>query len=95
MKRVVVFVRNGKKDGRANFLEKNIFRKKTAEGVAGVLARIFHPPTWGDPPAYPQDGSAKFGYFREKKIEKKFNLAEKMVKNYFFRYCILRVWDLY
>ena len=33
--------------GRANFFEKTIFRKKTAEGVAGVLARIFHPPTRG------------------------------------------------
>ena len=33
--------------GRANFFEKISFRKKTAERVAGVLARIFHPPTRG------------------------------------------------
>ena len=33
--------------GRSNFFEKISFRKKTAERVAGVLARIFHPPTRG------------------------------------------------
>ena len=31
----------------SNFFEKISFRKKTAERVAGVLARIFHPPTRG------------------------------------------------
>ena len=33
--------------GRAIFFEKIRFRKNTAEWVAGVLARIFHPPTRG------------------------------------------------
>ena len=29
------------------FSKKLVFEKKTAERVAGVLARIFHPPTRG------------------------------------------------
>ena len=37
------------------------------------------------PPAYPQDGSAKLGFFRKKKIEKNFNLAKKMAKKIFFQ----------
>ena len=40
-------VQGGGGHGRANFFEKISFRKKTAERVAGVLARIFHPPTPG------------------------------------------------
>ena len=82
------------------FSKKIVFEKKPAERVAGVLARIFHPPDpGGDPPAYPQDGSAKLGIFRKKNFEKKFNLAKKMAKKIFFQkrfpYCILIVWDLH
>ena len=38
--------------GRAIFFEKISFRKKNAERVAGVLASIFHPPTFAFPPPY-------------------------------------------
>ena len=45
-------VQGGGGHGRSNFFEKISFRKKTAERVAGVLARIFHPSLpGGNPPA--------------------------------------------
>ena len=66
------------------FFEKNIFLKKPAEAVGRVLARIFHPLPVGDPPAYPQDGSAKFEFFRKKKL-KKFELGEKNGNFFFYK----------
>ena len=67
------------------FSKKLVFEKKTAEKGSRGLGAHFPPPyPGGDPPAYPQDGSAKFGFFRKKTFEKKIQLGEKNDKKNIF-----------
>ena len=68
------------------FLKKITFRNKSAEGVAGVLARIFHHPYPGvTPPRIRRTGPPSSDFFGKKVLKKNFKLAKKMAKKKNFK----------
>ena len=53
------------------FSKKLVFEKKNRRKGSRGLGAHFPPPLpGGDPPAYPHDGSAKFGFFRKNFLKK-------------------------